>query len=188
MERIVHRFTTVVPNVMRIFSQGSAYRPQATPTRASRGAKRASPPSTIGEGFAAESFSHRSPREKTFCTRDAIVAVERFKREEVAGNVKATFCRRRRIRLTQHGAARSSASIHHGETLGTMKRVATAALRPTVGELDGIELHGRSRHRPRPPVLTTKIFHASFQMLDVYGIRESLPVGTSCSRRTGAGK
>lgn len=66
--------------------------------RVLRGAKRASPPLTIGEGFAAESFSHRSPREKTFCTRDAIVAVERFKREEVAGNVKATFCRRRRIR------------------------------------------------------------------------------------------
>lgn len=45
MERIAYRFPTVVPNIMRIFSQGSAYRPQATPAQVLRGVK--GPPSSV---------------------------------------------------------------------------------------------------------------------------------------------
>lgn len=45
MERIAYRFPTVVPNIMRIFSQGSAYRPQATPAQVLRGVK--STPSSV---------------------------------------------------------------------------------------------------------------------------------------------
>lgn len=65
MERIVYRFPTVEPHVMRTPTE-SAYGWQATPAKVPRGAIRSPRPSTTEKELDAESFPHRSPSETSF--------------------------------------------------------------------------------------------------------------------------
>lgn len=152
MERIVYRFPTVEPHVMRTPTE-PAYGWQATPAKVPRGAIRSPRPSTTEKELDAESFPHRSPSETSFLRARwdrwcRTVQTRRCCKIFGARRVDFFSTRPNPVTATRRIEVPCGDPLRriHWSNEGDCCCGSTAA----AGELVGIELRGRSWHCPRP--------------------------------------